>query len=497
MKPILLTLAFCIFLVTTAFSQTQPTSQEVLQLSLLESIDRAIKNNIAVRQTQLQVLGNQVSLTSSKLDFAPSLNASTSASYSVGRTINPFSNEFVDQPVQQQNMSLNTNLPLFTGLQRINAVKQNQTDLEVSQYNLEASKDQVTLNVIQAYTQILFNLELLETSRLQLQTSELQLQRTEKLVEAGSLPIANRLQLEAQLANDELNVVNAENDLELARLNLKQLMQLPESQAIEIIVPELPDPSLDALPPSAALVYDEAIRQWAGVQSTQLQVQSARYGLAVAKGGYYPSISLSAGVFSQYSSIAPDQIPRAGTDNITRVVPTGDFLEVPGGLIPDVADGTRIPVLTETQIPSEFTENTYTNQLDFNLRRFVSIDMRIPIFNNWQVRSSVANARLNLESAMLDEIDQQNQLRQTIEQVYLDAKVAAKTYFANQRRVASLDEAFRNTETRYQVGAIDAVDFNQAKNDLNQAESDLIRAKFNYIFSLKVLDYYRGLPLGF
>jgi len=491
-----LTLILFTFLAAPVFSQTDP-AEDVLVLSLQESIDRAIKNNINVRQTELQVLGSQVALTQSKADFAPSLNANTSVSYSVGRTINQFSNEYVDQPVQQQNMGLTTNLPLFTGLQRLNTLKQNRVDLQGNQYNLEASKDQVTLNVIQAYTQILFNLELLETAELQRRTSELQLQRTEKLVEAGSLPVANRLQLEAQLASDELNVVNAENDLELARLNLKQLMQLPESQAIEIVIPQLPDPSLDILPPSAAAVYEDAVQQWAGIQGTALQVESARYGLAIAKGGYYPSISLSAGIFSQYSSIAPDQIPRAGTDNITRVIPTGDFLEVPGGLIPDVPDGTRIPVFTERQIPTEFTENTYLNQLDFNLRRFVSIDMRIPIFNNWQVRSGVANARLNLESARLEEINQRNQLRQTIEQVYLDAKVAAKSYAANLRRVASLDEAFRNTETRYRVGAIDAVDFNQAQNELNQAESDLIRAKYNYIFSLKVLDFYQGRPLEF
>jgi len=496
MKLTTLTLAFSIFFVFPAFSQTE-ANDDPLVLTLQESIDRAIKNNINVRQTELQVLGSQVSLTQSKADFAPSLNANTSVSYSVGRTINQFSNEYVDQPVRQQNMGLTTNLPLFTGLQRLNTVKQNQTELQGSQYNLEASKDQVTLNVIQAYTQILFNLELLETAELQLQTSELQLQRTEKLVEAGSLPVANRLQLEAQQANDELNVVNAENDLELARLNLKQLMQLPESQPVEIVIPQLPDPSLDVLPPSAAVVYEEAMQEWASLQSTQLQVKSARYGLEIAKGGYYPSISLSAGIFSQFSSIAPNQIPRSGTENIDRVIPTGNFLEVPAGLIPDVPGGTRIPVLTETQIPSEFTDNTYLNQLEFNLRRFVSIDMRIPIFNNWQVRSGVANARLNLESARLEEVNQQNQLRQTIEQVYLDAKVAAKSYFANLSRVASLEEAFRNTETRYQVGAIDAVDFNQSKNDLNQAESDLIRAKYNYIFSLKVLDFYMGRPLGF
>jgi outer membrane protein len=468
LKTCTLSLVF-IFFAATAFSQAGG-EDDPLVLSLQESIDRAIKNNIAVRQTELQVLGSQVALTQSKAEMLPAFNATTGISYSVGRTINQFSNEYVDQPVRQQNMSLRSQLTLFNGLQRLNTIRQNRIDLQGSQYNLEAGKDQVTLNVIQAYTQILFNIELLETAR---------------------------LQLEAQQAGDELTVINAENELELARLNLKQLLQLPATQELELITPELPEPDPEALPPSAGEIYADALASWPALQGAELQVSSARYGLEIARGGYYPSLSLSAGIFSQYSSIAPDQIPRAGTDNIVRVIPTGDFLQVPDGLIPDIPDGTRIPVLTERQIPQEFTENTYLNQLDFNLRRFISLDMSIPIFNNWRVRSNVANARINLESARLEVLDQRNQLRQTIEQVYLDARSAAKSYVANARQVASLQEAFRNTETRYQLGAIDAVDYNQARNELNQAQSDLVRARYNYIFNLKVLDFYQGRPLDF
>ncbi|WKN32233.1 TolC family protein [Porifericola rhodea] len=487
-------LNFC--LLSSVFSQSAGPTKP-LELSLEESIDMAIKNNVSVKQSELQVMGSQVALKQSRADLLPSFNANTGVSYSVGRSINQFTNEYVDQPVRQQSMGVSTQLTLFNGLQRINTIKQNKVNLEGSQYDLEASKDAVTLNVIQAYTQILFNRELLENAEFQLGSTQLQLQRTQRLVQAGSLPKANQLQLEAQQANDELNIINAENDLELAYLNLKQLLQLAESDSITVIIPELETPEVYNLPASASLVYQEALQNWANLQSAKLGVNSAEYGLAIAKGGYYPNISLSAGLFSQYSSVAPDQIPKAGVDNVTSVIPTGDFLQIPEGLIPDVPDGTRIPVFTETQIPAEFTDNTYMNQLDFNLRRYVSIDLNIPIFNNWRVRSNVSNARLNLEGARLEVINQRNQLRQTIEQVYLDAKAAAKSFEANDKRVASLQEAFRNTETRYEVGAIDAVDFNQAKNDLNAAESDLIRAKYNYIFSLKVLDFYQGKALDF
>ncbi|MFP4090568.1 MAG: TolC family protein [Cyclobacteriaceae bacterium] len=487
-----LTLAFIFFFSLLSLAQENTP----LVLSLQESIDIALKNNIDIRRGGLQVVSSQVELRRSKADFLPSLNANTGVSYNVGRSINQFSNEFVERPVQQQTMGAQAQLPLFTGLSRINTLKQNKVELERDQEDLKAIRNAVTLNVIQAYTQILFNMELLEVAEFLLQTTELQLQRTTKLVEAGSLPQADRLQLEAQLASDELNVVNAQNDLELARLQLKQQMQLPESQAIELLIPELEVPSLDALPPSAVAVYENALRTWPELQSAELQVSSARYGLSIARAGYYPRLSMSAGIFSQYSSVAPPQIPRAGVENITRVIPTGNFLLAPDG-IPGIPADTRIPVLTETQVPAEFTDNTYLNQLEFNLRRFVSVDLNIPIFNNWQVKSNVANARINLELAQLNVIDQENQFRQTIEQVYLDARAAAKSYFAIERRVSSLREAFRNTEARYEVGAIDAVDFNQSKNELNQAESDLVRAKYNYIFSMKVLDFYQGLPLDF
>ncbi len=495
LQPLVI-LLLIFFYATNGLAQSVETT-DTLVLSLQESIDRAIKNNVSVKQTELQVVGTQVALRQSRADLLPSLNASTGVSYNVGRSINQFTNEYVDQPVRQQNMGINTQLTLFNGLQRLNTIKQNKVNLEGSQFDLEASKDMVSLNVIQAYTQILFNLEFLENAQFISQTSGLQLQRTKSLVAAGSLPRADQLQAEAQQANDELTIVNAENDLELAYLNLKQLLQLPESQPIDIVIPELPEPSEFTLPESAASVYEQTVEQWANLQSAELQVESARYGLSVARGGYYPTLSLSAGLFSQYSSIAPPQIPKAGTENITRTVPTGDFLIVPEGFVPDQPDLTRVPVWTETDIPSEFTDNTYLNQLDFNLRRFVSIDLNIPIFNNWRVRSNVANAQINLESNRLEVINQSNQLRQNIEQAYLDAKAAAKSYDANERRVAALQEAFRSTDTRYQVGAIDVVDFNQAKNDLSAAESDLIRARYNYIFNLKVLDFYQGKPLDF
>lgn len=470
---------------------------DAFRFSLQECIDYAIKNNITVRQTALNVVQDQVALRQSKADLLPSVDASTSYNYSVGRTINPFNNEVVDQPISQQNLSLNANWVLFNSFRKLNTIKRNKNNVEVSRYDLEATRNNITLNVIDAYTQILFNRELLQTNRLQLQTTELELARTQKLVQAGSLPPADVLQQQALQASNEVDIANAENNLALAELQLKQLLQITGDQALEIVVPEVEVPQESLLPASADAVYQQAVSTLPAIRSADLQIASARYNVSIAKADFYPSLSLFAGLNSNYSSLAPPTIPVPGTDNvITSTLVQGTYAQAPEG-IPGVPQGTQFPLYAIQTQPKETTANTYLNQLDYNLRRFLGINLSIPIFNNWRTKSNVANAQINLDRAQFNALDQRNQLRQQIEQAFQDAKAAAKSYDANLRQVESLQQAFKNTEVRYQAGGIDALIFNQAKNNLNQAESNLVRAKYQYVFSLKLLDFYQNKPLDF
>ncbi len=461
----------------------------VLRLTLSECVDYAVKNNLSVQQSGWEVVRNEVALQQSKADLLPSVNANTSVSYSVGRTINQFTNDYVESPVQQQDMGISAQVTLFNGLRRLNTIKQNRIGVGVSELNLAATKNDVTLNVIAAYTQILLNRELLGTAQFQQRTVQSQLTRSQRLVDAGSLPQADALQFDAQLSQREVSVVDAENNLALAQLQLKQLLQLPSEQSLEVVVPEVEVPEEALLPASAETVYDQAVTSLPAIRSADQQIAGAQYGIAIARADYYPSLSLVGGLGSNYSSLAPSVIPRPGTENITEINPNPiGFFDL---------DGSRVEVFSEIELPEERVDNTYLNQLDFNLRRFVQLRLDIPIFNNWRVRSSVANAKIEMENARINALNQRNVVRQNIEQAYLDAKSAAKSYSATQRQVASLQEAFKNTEARYQAGAINAVDYNQAQNDLNGAEADLVRTKYNYIFSLKVLDFYQGKPLNF
>ena len=477
-----------------ALAQSDSESDN-FRFTLPECIDYAVKNNLSVRQSQWNVVSSEVALQQSRLDLLPSLNANTNLSYSVGRTIDQFTNLYTEAPVRQQDMGVSARVSLFNGLKKLNTIKRNRNNVEVGSLDLEATKDNITLDVITAYTQILLNTELLETAKLQLLTTQSQLERTRRLVEAGSLPQADALQLDAQLAQGETAIVDAENNLALAELQLKQILQIPAGRSLDIVIPEVEVPDDELLPASAEAIYDEAVATLPAIRSADLQINSAERDIAIARADYYPSISLIGALGSSYSSVAPPLIPKAGVENAPTQRPIGFFtLPQSAGGVPA---GEPVLVYEETQIPTAFTENTYLNQLDFNLRRFVQLSLDIPIFNNWQVRSNVANTKIGLENARINALSQRNVVRQNIEQAYLDAKSAAKSYNATQRQVASLQTAFENTEVRYQAGAIDAVDYNQAKNELNSAESDMVRSKYNYVFSLKVLDFYQNKPLDF
>ncbi len=479
---LLLMALFCTF---TAFGQQNEDNS--YRMTLQECIETAIKNNVQVKQSGLQVIGSQVAVEQAKAERWPSVNGSVGYSYNIGRSINPFTNLYEENPVSSQNYGLNANVTLFNGMRIHNTVQRNQVDLEASQYDLEAVKNNITLDVISAYTQILFNRELLENARFQLENTNLQLERTQKLVEAGSLPIANELELEAQQASREAEIINAENNVALAKLQLKQMMQMPASNIVEIVVPEVEVPATETLVMSSEDVYEAALETQPAIKSVEAQITSAEYNVSIARSGFYPSLFLRGSLGTAYSSVAPDVIPRGGAENVTRVVPTGAY----------IINNPQMLVVEEQTVPTEFQDNTYFNQLNFNLNRFVGVSLSIPIFNNLQVKSSVSNAEIGLENARLVAINEKIQLRQAIEQAYANAKAAATTYFARERQVEALQLSFKNTETSFNLGAVNALEYSQAQNNLNAAQSDLIRAKYDYIFSLKVLDFYKGKPLAF
>ncbi|WP_375578237.1 TolC family protein [Marivirga tractuosa] len=453
--------------------------------SLQKCVDYALENNLQVKQSSLDVESAEINLFGSKMNNLPSVNGSLGVNTSTGRSIDPFTNTIIDRGINSQNAGLNASLPLFDGGQRYNSIKRDQYGQLASEKDLESVKNDVTLNVVTFYTNILFNKELLEIAKLRLETTEIQENRVEKQVEIGALAQADLLQIKQQKANDELEVVRAQNNLDISYLQLKQALQIPADQPFDIEIPDLPEPNPEDLMESSSNVYQYALQNQPIIKAAEYRKESAIRGIGVARSGYYPSLSLNAGISTNYSDAAPEQFPVLGSENMTVTRPIG------------VVENTGDLVVTQQEVPSEFTENTYWNQLDFNQRRFVGLSLNIPIFNKFQVKNNVQQAIITQKRSEYQLTSVKNQLQQTIEQAYLDVKAAAKSYEALKNSFEASELSFKNAEQRLELGATDAVEFTQIKNDFERVKSDLIRAKYDYIFKLKVLDFYQGKPLNF
>lgn len=453
--------------------------------SLQKCINYALENNLQIKQSGLDVESAEINLFGSKMSNLPGVNGNLGLNTSTGRSIDPFTNTIIDRGINSQNAGLNASLPLFEGFQRYNSIKRDQYGQLAAEQDLKSMQNDVTLNVVTFYTNILFNKELLETAKLRLLTTESQENRVEKQVEIGALAQADLLQIKQQKANDELEVVRAQNNLDLSYLQLKQALQIPADQAFDIEIPDLPEPNPEDLMESSSNVYQYALQNQPVIKAAEYRKESAIKGIGVARSGYYPSLSLNAGLSTNYSNAAPEQFPVLGSENMTVTRPIG------------VVENTGQVVVTQQEVPSEFTENTYWNQLDFNQRKFLGLSLNIPIFNKFQVKNNVQQAIISQKRSEYQLTSVKNQLQQTIEQAYLDVKAAAKSYEALKNSFQASELSFRNAEQRLELGATDAVEFTQIKNDFERVKSDLIRAKYDYIFKLKVLDFYQGKPLNF
>jgi outer membrane protein len=454
-----LLLAVLIASATTAFGQGSQGPSTAKTWTLMECIEYAYKNNIQVKQSELNVMTDEINLRQSQFNRLPNLTASTSVTNSVGRSIDPFTNLIINQDINSQNYSANSNITLFNGFGQTSAIQRNRANLDKSRYDLEDAKNTTALNISSYYLNILLAQEQYKNTQLSLETSRLQVERTRKQVDAGALPTQNLLQIKQQYANDEVLMIQAENNLELARLTLKQALQLPASEDMEIVVPVIDEPSEEFLLLGMDDIYQNS-QSLPVIKSAESQVLSFRHGVTVARSGRYPTLSLNGGFNTNYSSAAPDVFP-------------------------------------DPSSPTGVKENTYFNQLDFNQRRFVSLQLNVPIFNRFSTNTNIGLAKIQWENAKYIERNVKNQLRQDVEQSFYNARAALKTYQATKDQVEALQESFRNATQRNELGAINPFEYNQIKNDYTRAQNELVRSKYDYIFKVKVLDFYQGKPLGF
>lgn len=471
---LIITLTVCMF---------AAVSQEKRVLSLEDCIGIAVDNNLSVQRSELNLQRSEVNLSQTKAQRYPTLNASANYGFNWGRGIDPTTNQFTTQRIAFNGVSASSSVPIINGLQTTNSIKQSKIDKEASAFDLQKSINDISLNTALTYLNVIFNKELLENARFQLESSQQQLERTGKLVASGSLPISNKLQLESQVATNEVNLITAQNNLDLALLDLKQALLLPPGEEIDIVIPDIEVDESELGTSSVMSLYEDALGQMPEIQSADLRVQSADVGLAVSKGGIYPTLNLTGSVSTNFSDAFKDFVP---TD-VTSVQQPTDLQTVSGEAI----------VLNTLDVQGNFETVGLSTQYDNNLSKRLTLSLNIPIMNGFQTRSNIQRSKITQQQAEIDATEQRNILYQTIESSYRNAVAAAQTYSASQKQVASLEETFRAVENQYNNGAANFTDYQVATNNVFQAKSDLARAKFDFIFRKKVLEFYQGKPLTF
>jgi outer membrane protein len=450
MKKSILILALSI--VSFSFAQDK-------QWTLQECVNYALENNISVKQAQLNAQTNEQNIKSAKGQFLPSVGASASHNINIGSQ-EIYTNNFVDQTNHSTNLGISVSQSIFNGFRNTLLHKQSLLNLESSNLELDRIRDDISLNVVNSYLNILFNIENLAVAQSQYAFSEKQLEQVKELVDAGVQPRGNLLDVEATLANDEQRVIAAENNLALAKLTLSQLLQLPSGN-FEVKAVEVGTPSDQLLYENSTSVYDVAVANRSEIKSAEKNIEISKISTDVSKSGYLPSLSAtySYGTASRFSNI-----------NRTEY----DAL------------GNPIGVIREPQIFKQF-EN--------NLGHSLGLSLNIPIFSRFQNKTSVAKSQIQEEVAQLNLEQTKLTLQSNIERAFTDARAALKTYLATQKSLVSQKLAFDNAQERYNIGVMNSFDLDQARNRLVNAEASLINAKYDFVFKTKVLDFYAGKSL--
>jgi len=444
--------------------------------TLEECINHAVEQNISVKRTEMNLESSSINLMQSKYSRLPSVNANASNTYNFGQTIDPFTNQFATNTVRSNSFFLNAQVTVFNGFQTLNTIKANQTELQAAESDLQKMKNDISLNVANIYLQILFNKELLRNAESQLEVTRIQSLRIEKLVAAGSQPQGAQFDIDAQLAQEELNRINAKNQLDLSLLNLRQLLLIDAAEDFEVIEPTIENIDQGKVLSTPGAIYENSLTIMPEIKSSEYRLVAAEQSLRASRGAYSPRISLNGSYGTGYSGVSQEVV---GYREL-GLQPTGAIVE-----------GTNQQILSDTRIPT-FQDKSFNDQLRDNVNSSIGISLSVPILNGLNARSNVSRSKVQFNQAELALTESKLQLRQQIESAYLDATSASKKYESASASVKALTESFKYTQERFNVGLLNSFDFSNEKNRLIQSQSNLLQAKYEYIFKTQVLEFYQG-----
>ena len=412
------------------------------QWSLRECCDYAVEHNITIKQQENQCRQQEIQLSSAKNQRLPDLSGSASQNFSFGRGLTA-ENTYTNTNTSSTSFSLGTSVPLFTGFQIPNNIKLNQLNLEAATQDLEKAKNDIRTQVAQAYVQILYDMEIADVARRQISIDSAQVARLQTLLNIGKASEAELAQQKATLAQSQLTVTQADNNLQLAILAMTQLLELPTPEGFSVVRPEVSaiNNGIIAMPDE---IYAEALATKPEIQAQQLRLKATENSIKIAQAGYYPTLSFSAGLGSNYYKT------------------------------------------------SGFKADGFGEQMKNNFSQYLGFSLNIPIFNRFQTRNSVRSAKIDRENQTLQLDNTKKALYKEIQQVYYNAVAANQKLESSQQASESSETAFRLTQAKYEQGKATITEFNEAKNNYLKTESDLTQARYEYVYQQALIRFYRG-----
>ena len=446
------------------------------KLTLQSCIDIAMANNIPVKQTGLQEEVAKVNLNQSKYNRLPNVDAGVGYGINSGRSIDPFTNSYNNQQLSSSNANLSASVPVFRGFQIQNAIQQAAFNYQASKMELQQEKDNLTLNVILSFLQMMNDEDVLKLTKEQMGITQKQVERLDVLNNEGAIAPAVLFDMKGQYASDQLALVNATRSLEMSKLSLAQYMNVPYSKDMQIDREGF-DLTIAMYDGTADNIYSTALQNLAMVKAVDLRTKAASRAKKVAAAGFYPTLSLFGQLGTNYSSAAR-------TLNATGImdVATSDYV---------IVSGNNIPVMTK-QTNYNSQKISFTNQYNNNLSTYVGLNLSVPIFSSFQTRSNVRLAKIEERRTGYVAENTRIQLKQAIEQAHLNMTTAYDKYIATNEQVTAYTESFRAAEIRFNLGALNSVEYLIVKNNLDRATVNLTIARYEYLLRTKVLDFYQG-----
>ena len=427
-----------------------PAGAQTLAWDLRECCTYAVEHNISIKQRENSREQRELQLSTARNQRLPDLNASASESFSFGRGLT-LDNTYTNRSTSSTGFSIGTSVPLFTGFQIPNTIKLNQLNLEAATHDLEKAKNDIRMQVAQAYVQILYNMEIADVAHRQIDIDSAQVVRLQAFVDNGKASQAQLSQQQATLAKAKLTATQADNTLQLSLLSLSQLLELPSPEGFTIVRPDLGavvDGDI-AVVPSPDVIYQEALAMKPEIQAEQLRLTASERSIDIAKAGLYPTLCLSAGLQTNYYKTNGMQA------------------------------------------------ESFVSQMKNNFAQYIGLNLNVPIFNRFQTRNNIRTARLDRETQILQLDNVKKSLYKEIQQAYYNALAASSKYTSSEAAAHSSKDAFILTQAKYENGKATITEFNEAKNIYLNAESDLVQARYEYLYQTALLDFYRGKELNF